>query len=220
MIRLYYACSLKSKELIILKKEIKHYLLNVMRLKQNDKLHLFNEKDGEFEGVLIDSNTIAVEKHTEKPVITSPKALAFCLIKQHRLNFLIEKATELSVSHLYPLISQNTQVKNFNIERYQKISIEAAEQSGRFDIPHIYPQKTLKKFCDNLPNDFQWHFGSTRIKTSLPIQKSPGFIIGPEGGFSKEEERLLEKICTPLSMGRNVLRAETAALWTLSQENQ
>ncbi|CAO5676232.1 MAG: Ribosomal RNA small subunit methyltransferase E [Holosporales bacterium] len=201
----------------VLNGEQSHYCAHVLRLNVDDKICLFNAIQGEYEAVIqtIHKKGIIVD---DGVLIKAPQrlkkcALAFSPIKQDRLNFMIEKATELGVSDFYPILCDYTQVHKINADRLLKIAIEAAEQSERMDIPTIHACMKLRDFVQYSQNA-QLTFAAALERTdyALTSQQIDGIIIGPEGGFSAIEKNLLAAQCVPLSLGETILRAETAAI--------
>jgi len=153
------------------------------------------------------------------------------IIKNNNFDLVLQKATELGVDHVVPVISDHTIKKDINIERSKRIVIEASEQSGRTSVPEIHePEKLLgaiesfKKLAKTtLVVCVQGGAAWSEIKDNLVSEgvEKVGLLIGPEGGWSKRE---LEQFETwgliKLSLGKNVLRAETAAIAALSLVNQ
>lgn len=220
MLRLFVETPLGINQTVRTSKEHKHYLEKVMRSSDVQVL-LFNNKDGEFLATYA-SGQFNITKQTRIFESLPKKALAFGLIKSHRLSWLIEKSCELGVTDLYPLITERVQFPTFKAERYQRILIEAAEQCGRINLPVLHDVKYFDAFAAYaLSSECTWYVGSlsaTGGSTILDRSVVPnrGFIIGPEGGFTEKEEQALINIgVTPFSMGSLVLRAETAGLWCL-----
>lgn len=216
MPRLYVEESLTVNQNIRASKEHKHYLEKVMRLSDTE-IFLFNNQDGEFLATYaVGQFRIIAQTRVFKSL--PKKALAFGLIKSHRLSWLIEKSCELGVTDLFPLITERVQFSVFKSERYQRILIEAAEQSGRIDLPVVHNVQPLDAFVNPLPSRYVWHFGSLTSSNTRINHLSAAYIIGPEGGFTeKEEQKLVSVGAVSFSMGGLTLRAETAGLWCLSQ---
>lgn len=213
MLRLFLDESLFIHQTIRTSKEHKHYLEKVMRSTDTEIL-LFNNKDGEFLATY-SAGQFYITGQTRGFEPLPKKALAFGLIKSHRLSWLIEKSCELGATDLFPLITDRVQFGAFKAERYERILIEAAEQCGRIDLPALHDVKRLDDFVRTLPSGYSWGFGSlSSSQKEVPID---AYIIGPEGGFTEKEEELLNAGAKPFSMGPLVLRAETAGLWCLSQ---
>jgi 16S rRNA (uracil1498-N3)-methyltransferase len=146
--------------------------------------------------------------------------LAFSPLRTHLTHFVIEKATELGVTHIQPIISDYTQHRQVCIDKYKKIAIEATEQCERLSVPRIFDAKNLYEFIDARP---QINWLAAIERTSSPLisidtekKESVGVIIGPEGGFSESERSVLAKSVTIVSLGNSILRSETAALFALS----
>ncbi|CAO4834012.1 MAG: Ribosomal RNA small subunit methyltransferase E [Holosporales bacterium] len=197
--------------------EQSHYCMHVLRLNVGDKIQLFNAVQGGYEAVIknIHKKGIVVDDGVLIKALQHFKkcALAFSPIKQDRLNFMIEKATELGVSDFYPILCDYTQVHKINADRLLKIAIEAAEQSERMDIPTIHQMMKLRDFLQHA-QDLKLTFAAALERTDyrLTVQSIDGVIIGPEGGFSMTEKNLLVAQCVPISLGDTILRAETAAI--------
>ena len=142
-IRVYSNKNLRTSSLLKIEDEDFHYLKNVMRLKKNENFNIFNEINGEFNCNIIEINKkdlkIQIEEqiHTPAEENLNDTELIFPPIRHQRLDFLIEKATELGITQLSPIITQNTSIKNINTERIFTISKEATEQSRRLSIPKI-----------------------------------------------------------------------------------
>lgn len=216
MLRLFVEAPLTVNQTVRASKEHKHYLEKVMR-SSNVEISLFNNKDGEFLATYA-AGKFHVARQTRTFELAPKKALAFSLIKSHRLSWLIEKSCELGVTDLFPLITERVQFSSFKPERYERILMEAAEQCGRIDLPILHDLKHFNVFVSALPSDYSWHFGSLASSNTLVSHPSVGYIIGPEGGFTeKEEQALTQNAVMPFSMGSLILRAETAAVWCLSQ---
>ena len=203
MVRIY------SKDLTV-SKEQKHYLLNVMRLKSNDVFNIFNET-GEYEMTL----DHGIGKKIKEPQPILIKALAFGTIKPHRLRFLLEKSVELGVTHLFPLKTQHSQFTVFKKDRFEKHMIEAVEQCGRIDIPQCFEIQSLTSFIEAFPLSVSWYFGDFEGNHKVDT-KEYGFIVGPEGGFSKDEIDLLRQHTKGVQLSKTILRAETAALVSMT----
>jgi len=202
-----------------------HYLKTVLRLKAGARVALFNGKDGEWlariEGFGRNTCSIAVEAQSRAQTIEPDLWLVFAPIKRARIDFLVEKATELGVSALFPVITQHTMVERVNLARLKANAIEAAEQSERLTFPQIHPAQPLERLVAG------WD-GSRRLMlcdetgTSPPVvaalksaDSGPwAVLVGPEGGFADRELDALKKLpfVCPVSLGPRVLRADTAAL--------
>jgi len=204
-----------------------HYLKNVMRVSDGNALRLFNGRDGEFVAAIKSSNKKTIDVHIQsllRPQIlrNHKTALIFAPLKKERNDFLIEKAVELDVTDLYPITTQNTDVRKINHDRLLAQMIEAAEQCERMDIPVLHPIQTMAQ-CLNAWNAQTPLFAGIERHAApiLNAQKIDGdraLLIGPAGGFTDDEKNslLTKKFVRPISLGDNILRAETAAIVGLS----
>ena len=228
-IRLYYPDTIVENSTNLLSKEHTHYLVNVIRLKRGSNVYFFN-KNGEWlsEIVFLDRDRVEVKflNKIKEPLIPTNIELAICLVKKTSMEIILQKATELGVARITPIISERTEVKDLNIERARKIVIEATEQSNQLNIPDIQETKKLKNFINSLNNDAGLFFADINTekkidKKNIEKYKTISVLIGPEGDFSPaEREIILAKDNTiPFSLSKNILRTETAAISALSLIN-
>lgn len=205
-----------NSETIKLDKENLNYIKKVLRLKNSQELLIFNGKE-EFQGIF-ENDTVKIIATTKEEIQENPLKLAIGIIKQPRLEWLIEKATEIGVTEIFLLKTERTQNTLKNLNRIEKIAIEASKQSNRVTIPEIKEAINLKDFAKHIESE-TWAFGG--FEGSLKLKKTiNGLIIGPEGGFTKEEIEILEKKTQSIKLNNNILRAETAAIYGLSLINQ
>ena len=228
-IRLYHPNSILENTTSLLSKEHTHYLVNVMRLKRGSKLNFFN-KDGEWksEVIFLDKDRVEVkflEKIKEANNIFKIE-LAICLVKKHPMDFILQKATELGVSKIIPIISERTEVKDLNLDRAKKIVIESTEQSNQLVPPEITQVVKLKDFLKNFDEDSQILFADVNSKYNLKAEDLKNFkslcvLIGPEGDFSPtERESILQnRAVKPFTLSRNILRSDTAVISAISLVN-
>ena len=156
-VRIYLDKKLNLDLDLILEKEDSHYLKNVMRLQEGDNVFLFNSKDGEFKGEIIsaDKKNTKVKLTSKIENINKPGkiSLIFSLIKSSKLDYLIQKCTEIGVKSFVPVISEKSVAKNLNIKRTEKIIKESCEQSNQLFLPVINEveelEKKLKSFDKN-----------------------------------------------------------------------
>jgi len=224
-VRIYLNKKLELDLDLVLEKEDTHYLKNVMRLREGDNVLLFNSLDGEFEGKIIssDNNNTKVKLISKTKNISKQAkvSLVFSLIKSSKLDYLIQKCTEVGVKDFIPVISEKSVAKNLNTKRVQKIIKESCEQSNQLFLPAIQEieklEKKLKSFDKNSVIFFaDINSSNKKIDEVLKSNKNHKFylLIGPEGDFSLKERDLLNKMtnCIPISLGQNILRSETAAV--------
>lgn len=145
--------------------------------------------------------------------------LMWSLLKKDKNDWVLQKATELGVSHFVPLLAERSERADFNVERAQKIVIEAAEQCGRSDIPSLREPMLVKTAVEHMKSDIQLFIceqGNALTDTELP--EKLGLLIGPEGGWSDQEKILFkEHDLQGLGLGDFTLRAETAAVVAASK---
>ena len=226
--RLYINKELKSNEEIELSTKDTHYLKNVLRFKENQKIRVFNGIDGEWEAIVFyrDIKNIRCLKKIKKQVFEDGPSLYFSLIKNNNLRWLLEKSTELGVKNLYPMITDRVNIKSFNREKAKLHLKEASEVSERLEIPNLHKLATFKDilenfnkksdniiFCNEARDDIHL---SNYLKQNF--SKNISFIIGPEGGFSDGEiKSVLENPCIHrVKIHDRILRSETAAVLVMS----
>ena len=150
-VRLYYPENIIENSTSLLSKEHTHYIVNVMRLKRGSKINFFN-KEGEWlsEIVFLDRDRVEIKflNKIKESFPTSNIELAICLVKKNPMEIILQKATELGVSRIIPIISERTEVKDLNLERANKITIEATEQSDQLNPPKISQMIDLKDFIN------------------------------------------------------------------------
>lgn len=224
--RLFVEHTLKDGAVILLQQKQMHYLIHVMRLNVADCIYVFNGQDGEWLAEI----TAVRKRDTELRLISQSRMqksvpdiwLLFAPIKQGSIDFLAQKATELGVSRLLPVITERTNVTRVNMERLRANAIEAAEQSERLCIPKIdEPKKFLSllgNWDQNRPLLFCDETGKGKSMDSALKNAPHAILIGPEGGFSDAEIETLRRLpyVISASLGPRILRADTAALAALA----
>ena len=223
MPRLYVEGDLNLEQHVVLTAEQGHYLMTVLRKKEGDHIVLFNGRQGEWVSILQKPSKKewqAVCMELVRPQGETPTVwLGFSPLKKHRQDFLVEKASELGVTHLVPLEMRYTNLLSFNREKVLKQVIEASEQCERLSVPEILPLRKLATFLEEWPKERILYVALERktegnLKAVLEKDKEAGFLVGPEGGFSPEEVELLSRypFVRFFSLGSLILRAETAAI--------
>ncbi|MDR3224552.1 MAG: 16S rRNA (uracil(1498)-N(3))-methyltransferase [Holosporales bacterium] len=218
-------CEPLGNEIFELSQENSARLAVVLRLKEGSVFKAFNKIDGEWRCLVVSiRKKIIYAKREELLDSYKPSrivALAFCPIKQDRLKIMIEKCTELGVTSFYPIQSEYTNAP-MNLQKMQWIAIGATEQSERLDIPTFHDVLSFDNFVEHRPKEFVWISAVERkIQAShiseLTLNEEPcGFIIGPEGGFSDHEKKTLAEKTTIVTLSKNILRTETAAIVCIS----
>ena len=228
-IRLYHPNSILENSTSLLSKEHTHYVVNVMRLKRGSNLNFFN-KNGEWksEVIFLDKDRVEVkflEKIKEANSL-SKVVLAICLVKKNAMDTILQKATELGVSKIIPIVSERTEVKELNHDRAKKIVIEATEQSNQLMPPEITDVIKLKDFLKIFEENSKLLFADVNSKDQLKIEdlknsKSFCILIGPEGDFSPaERESILQNSAAkPFTISKNILRSDTAVISAISLVN-
>jgi 16S rRNA (uracil1498-N3)-methyltransferase len=228
-VRLYVESALGEGVRVTLSDGQAHYLLHVMRAKVGDRVSLFNGRDGEWLARIAEAAkrgcTLECQRLIAKQAGVPDLWLVFAPIKKTPADYLTQKATELGVRALQPVITRRTIVTRVNVERMRANAMEAAEQSGRLDVPEIreplgferllaaWPQQRRILYCDEAGE-------APPIAEALRGAPDGPWAVctGPEGGFDPVERAALRAMpfVTPVSLGLRILRADTAALSALS----
>ena len=202
-----------------------NYLGNVMRLGEGAEVLLFDGMSGEWLARIVEAGrkrmTLAVERRTREPETVPDVWLAFAPVKRNQTDWLVEKATELGVARLIPLMTQRTIAERVKLERLAAISIEAAEQCGRTRLPDIAEPVSLKRLLDEREARRTLYFADEGGGEPAGAAFMPGaslILTGPEGGFTEGERASIRaaRNSVPISLGPRILRAETAALAALA----
>ena len=230
-IRLFIDATLEAGTDVSLPKDQAHYVSRVMRQDVGASALLFNGRDGEWLAHISSlSKTqcqLSLEAQT-RPQQSEPDIwLVFAPIKKSRMDFLIEKATELGVSRLLPVFTRNTDVSRVNVERLQSTVLESAEQCERLSVPRVEKPVDLENLIRDWDPSRQLYImdetgGGIPAIPAFSEQAQPdgraALLIGPEGGFSRSELDQLHDLAfvTAVTLGPRILRAETAALTALA----
>jgi 16S rRNA (uracil1498-N3)-methyltransferase len=224
--RLYVAAALGEGLAVPLSDDQAHYLLHVMRAKTGQRVLLFNSRDGEWlaeiGAVSKRGMSLTCRIQTQNQAGVSDLWLAFAPVKKTPSDYLTQKATELGVSLLQPVMTRRTIVARVNAERMTANAIEAAEQSGRLGVPEIREAISLEKLLAAWPKERRIFFcdeGGDAEPLAKAARAAPAAILtGPEGGFDPAERALLRGLSfvTPVTLGPRILRADTAALAALA----
>lgn len=224
----FYVSQPLGEEVVIEDVSLIKQWVKVFRYALNDFVILFNGDGNDTTyslHIIENKRCVLVKESSDASYIPSQKITLFLsLIKKDNFELVAEKATELSVTTIVPILSERSEKKSLNEERLIRIVIEAAEQCGRGDIPHIGKIQKLSDVLATFPNNssaFLMQMDGKPLHevkiTSITPNEPISFFIGPEGGWSNAEEELFkEHDITSISLGRTVLRAETAAIAALA----
>jgi 16S rRNA (uracil1498-N3)-methyltransferase len=227
--RLYVTTDLAGGLSIGLEPSQAHYVKTVLRLEKGAALALFNGRDGEWLGRIdgVGKGWCSVTLYEQRrPQQAVPDFwLLFAPIKRGRIDFLVEKATELGVAALYPVLTQRTMVERVNLDRLRANAIEAAEQTERLSVPELAEPEPLLRLMARWPAQRRLLL-CDESGAAPPIAETLrhaaagpwAVLVGPEGGFAETELDALRKLpfVSPVGLGPRVLRADTAALAALA----
>lgn len=241
--RLFVTPDLVHGNAIALDDEQSNYLLRVLRLSVGAPVRVFNGRDGEWAAEIgavqgKRASLLPVEQVRAQPEpAASAPVLLFAPVKKAETDFIVEKATELGAARICPVLTERTQTRTVRLDRFQKIALEAAEQTERLDLPEVVDLQpmaaalsglaggTLVIFCDERGDetDAPWGGEVGRAGPVADVLAGVGevpvaILIGPEGGFTPEERAWLRgrSDTRAVSLGPRILRAETAAVAALS----
>ena len=228
-IRLYYPNSISKNTTTLLSKEHTHYVANVMRLKRGSNINFFNQ-EGEWasEVIFLEKDRVEVKflNKIKEPLKSLSIELAICMVKKNPMDIILQKATELGVSKITPIISERTEIKELNHDRAKKIVIEATEQSNQFIPPEISKTIKLKDFLNHLNGSNKLFFADINNKDRLKKEDIKDdnlktLLVGPEGDFTPNERKMIlqNKNTISFSLSNNILRTETATISALSLIN-
>ena len=202
-----------------------NYVGKVMRLGEGAELLLFDGDSGEWLARIAEAGKkrmmLAVKRRTREPESIPDVWLAFAPVKRAQTDWLVEKATELGVARLLPVMTHRTIVERVKLERLEAITIEAAEQCGRTRLPDIAEPQPLAALLAERDRDRKLYFADENggQPAADSFISGPALLLtGPEGGFTEEERGAIRSApnSVAISLGPRILRAETAALAALS----
>jgi 16S rRNA (uracil1498-N3)-methyltransferase len=232
MIRLFVEQPLQEGALVEPHADQHHYLTKVMRQDVGAEVLLFNGRDGEWRAALVEAARkrcrLGLQERVRAQAATPDLELVVALVKRSRLETIVEKAAELGCRRVRLVITRRTNADHTKVTRLQAIATEASEQTGRLDVPEVmeperldriiagWDQSRLLVFADeNAPHASPLAALATRKSSKLAV------LVGPEGGFDREERAslLAQPFVLPLSLGPRVMRADTAAVAALALVN-
>ena len=220
--------TLSAAREIVLTREQAHYLTGVLRLGAGDAVRAFNGRDGEWLAYLATVSKKSVSLRCERLVAEAklPPDIdyVFAPLKHARLDYMVQKATELGARRLRPVMTSRTVAERVNLGRMRANVIEAAEQCNLVHVPEVLEPEKLEKilaiwekgrslvYCDETKADVNPLESLRDLKTPSAV------LVGPEGGFTDEEKKLLKSqgFVVPISLGPRIMRADTAAIAALT----
>lgn len=215
------------KEISVDSPELVHQMRKVFRIMNNETVILFDGSGFDYKGKQVDYVGTAtavfkiISREKSRFNVSRKLYLYSAIVKKDNFEFIVEKATELGVSDIIPVLAERSEKKALNEERLLKIAIEAAEQSGRGDIPRIHGIKDLKEAVESAKNmnSIVFHTdGNSFNRQNVTRDADLAVFIGPEGGWSPAEiETFHANKIAVLCLGPQILRAETAVVAALSQ---
>jgi len=230
--RLFVEADLSERAAVACSAEQANYLRNVLRLGAGDSILLFNGRDGEWQAQLAEATrrgaTLAVRGRTRPQEAGPDIDYLFAPLKRARLDYMVQKATEMGVARLRPVMTRRTVAERVNTERMRANAIEAAEQCGILHIPEVHEPQRLDRvlagwdrartlvFCD------EGSEAKDPLAALARVNKGPlALLVGPEGGFDEDERELLstQPFVVRISLGPRILRADTAAVAALALVN-
>ncbi len=227
--RLYTEQPLQADLQVELEKAQSHYLGNVMRLKPGDQVRLFNGQDGEWLCTVCAlskrGGSLQAERQTRTQSALADIHYYFAPLKHARLDYVVQKASELGATLLQPVRTDRTNVARVKLERMRANAIEAAEQCNLLSVPEVCETVRLGALLDAWDPNRHLIFCDEAAEVASPLAVLeallPGpaaVLIGPEGGFSPAERQLLlsSQFVTAISLGPRVMRADTAGTAALA----
>jgi 16S rRNA (uracil1498-N3)-methyltransferase len=231
--RLYIDDKLAAGADVVLPREASHYLVNVLRLGEGAEARLFNERDGEWRCDISNAHRKAavVKPHECLRAASPPPDIdyLFAPLKSARLDYLAQKATEMGVRRIRPVITQHTVAERVKTDRLRANAIEAAEQCNMVWVPEVHEPVKLADALAALEPGRTLVFCDETAEMTSPVEAleavNPGplagplaVLLGPEGGFSDDERAMIRAVpgCVALSLGPRIMRADTAAVAVLA----
>jgi len=224
MIRLFVPNDLSVGAGVVPSVDQSRYLTSVMRLGVGAEVLLFNGRDGEWRATIVESTKrgcLLKAEDQARPMTLGPDLdLIIAMVKRSRVETIVEKAAELGARRVRLAITRRTNVDFVKLGRLDAIAMEAAEQTGRLDVPEVVDPEKLDKILDGWDPARRLVFCDEGGDAQPAIQALAGtggpaaILIGPEGGFAPEERERLRGLSfvTPVSLGPRILRADTAAI--------
>jgi 16S rRNA (uracil1498-N3)-methyltransferase len=231
--RLYVDAPLAAGAKVTLEASQVNYLRNVLRRKAGEAVLVFNGRDGEWRGTLAEAGKrnvlLVVEKLIRAQTAAPDLHYLFAPLKHARLDYMVQKAVELGVSRLQPVLTRHAQVARVNLDRMRANALEAAEQCGILTLPEVAQPVTLDRMIAERDPGRMLVFCDEDAEVKDPIaalsalrpSEALAVLIGPEGGFAEDERAALVALpnVLRLALGPRILRADTAAVAALALVN-
>lgn len=230
--RLFVANDIEAGTELMLSPAQAHYMTHVLRLSEGAELLLFDGRNGEWHAEIVKSRKcncrIKARYKVREQTASQDIHYAFAPLKQARLDYMVQKATEMGAGMLRPVMTAHTVVPRLNLDRMHANAVEAAEQCGILTVPAIDPPVKLESLLKDCEKNRVIVFCDERAAIAPPLDvlgKLGGHritvLVGPEGGFSESERALLlsKNFVYPVSLGPRVMRADTAAVAILALIN-
>jgi 16S rRNA (uracil1498-N3)-methyltransferase len=226
--RLFLDAALAPQAEIKLATEQAHYLVHVLRLQPGDPVHVFNGTQGEWLAYLVSTTKKAsmIRCEQQRGLARPPPDIdyVFAPLKHARLDYMIQKATELGARRLRPVMTARTIAERVNLDRMRANAIEAAEQCNLVFVPDVLEPVTLNKLIASWPAERTLIYCDETaaiadpLKALAKVRVPAAVLVGPEGGFTEDERILLKRqpFVTPIAMGPRIMRADTAAIAALT----
>ncbi len=232
--RLYLDQPLMAGAALALGASQQHYLVDVLRLEPEAAVLVFNGRDGEWRARLArpsrKSAVLVVHEQTRVQTLAGNLHYLFAPLKRARLDYMVQKAVEMGVSRLAPVITRHTQAERVNVERMRANVIEAAEQCGILSLPEVIDPQPLAQalaaldserlliFCDEAADEADPVAVLGAAGAAMQAPRRLAVLIGPEGGFAEDERRhlLAHSRVARLALGPRILRGDTAAVAALA----
>ena len=196
-----------------------NYLATVLRLGPGDRVKLFDDRTGEWLAEIVEAGkkrvSLRIGERLRGRETVPDLWLVFAPVKRGRIDWLVEKATELGVARLVPVVTRRTIVDRLNLERLRAHAVEAAEQCERTALPVLEEPRKLEAVLNDWPGDrLLWFADEGGGEPFAPARGPAAILVGPEGGFTDEERAAIRALpqARPVSLGPRILRADTAAL--------
>ena len=223
--RLYVSADLHAGASVAASAEQFNYLSNVLRMSEGDALLVFNGRDGEWQARLNFNGkkklSLNIETQTRAQTPLPGLHFLFAPLKVGRLDYLVQKAVEMGAGTIRPVITQHTQNHRVSVDKLQANALEAAEQCGILALPQVLEPVKLEVVLADWDSSRRLIFCDEDHSTQNPMSALTkisethfAILIGPEGGFSDEERKLLRtfSFVTAIPLGPRILRADTAAV--------